>query len=69
MAYAADFFDILKRPIDSVNPARSSLKDDVKHFFEDLLLHPDFDQIGRLDASGDEFNMYRELGALPEAYR
>jgi hypothetical protein len=38
-------------------------------FFQDLLLDPEFDNIGRLHPNSDEFDIYRELNALPEAYR
>jgi len=69
MAYAADFFDILRRDIDAVDPKHSSRKEEVGQFFHDLLLDPEFDNIGRLHPNSDEFDIYRELNALPVAYR
>lgn len=44
---------------------RFSAGGELHSFFEDLLLDDGFDQIGRLDYDGPEFDMYRELHALP----
>lgn len=44
---------------------RVSAGRELRSFFEDLLLDDGFDQIGRLDSDGAEFDMYRELDALP----
>jgi hypothetical protein len=38
---------------------------ELHSLFEDLLLDDGFDKIGRLDYDGPEFDMYRELHALP----
>jgi hypothetical protein len=69
MAYAACLFEILIQNIDSVDPKHSSARQDVEQFFRDLLLDPEFDNIGRLDPNSDEFDIYKDLGALPKAYR
>jgi hypothetical protein len=69
MAYAADSLDIFSRNIDAVDPKHSSRKKEIGQFFQDLLLDPEFDNIGRLHPNSDEFDIYRELKALPEAYR
>ncbi len=67
MTRTYDFFDILKNDINGMIDVRSSfLKDDIGSYFEDLLLDPDFDQIGALEPGSNEFNMYKELNALPK---
>lgn len=51
-----------------VRPTRRnsfSTAEKLHGFFDDMLLDDGFDQIGRLDHDGPEFDMYRELNALP----
>ncbi len=38
---------------------------ELHSLFEELLLDDGFDQIGRLDHDGPEFDTYRERNALP----
>ena len=68
MAYAADYFDVFKKNIAQADQSRFPIEEQVKGYFEDILLDPDFDQIGVLDEGGPEFEFYRELDALPENY-
>jgi len=51
-----------------VRPTRGngfSAVEKLHGFFDDMFLDDGFDQIGRLDHDGPEFDMYRELDALP----
>jgi len=47
--------------------ASASAGEQIRSLFEDFLLDSDFDKIGQLDYEGPEFDMYRELNALPES--
>jgi len=69
MSYATQSFDTLKRQARTNDDLNTSFLDNIGGFLEDMLLDPDFDKIGVLDAASDDFNMYRDLGALPGQYR
>lgn len=70
MAQTADFFDIFRNSMASESEGhRSRLADEVTFFLGEHLLDEDFDQIGVLSVNSDEFDIYRDLGALPRSHR
>jgi hypothetical protein len=64
MARATQFANAEKLT-QSGRKTRFSSSKDFNSLLEDLLLDDGFDQIGRLDYGGAEFDIYRELKALP----
>ena len=41
---------------------------DISLYLEDVLLDTDFDRIGCLERGTDEYEIYRDLGALPKEH-
>jgi hypothetical protein len=69
MARMADFFEILRDNMNSMSEREREISEDIEMMFDDLLIDPDFDSVGVLEPASNDFQMYRELRALPVAHR
>jgi hypothetical protein len=67
MMRTAEFSDFTGNSFDRItgSRARNTVKD-IRTYFEDMLLDDDFDRIGSLENESDEYEIYRELSALPK---
>lgn len=68
MARAADFFEIFKNNMRHAE-ADQRMADDIRGFFDDLLLDPEFDEVGDIEDDGAEFHLYRESHDQPESFQ
>jgi hypothetical protein len=68
MARAADFSEIFKNTMGSAE-CGSRIADDDRGFFDDLLLDPEFDELGGLDEGAAEFHLCRESTDQPESFQ
>jgi hypothetical protein len=68
MAHATDYFDLLKSHISAAehDSARNSRRE-TPFTLIDSLIGGDISRIGELADDDDEFDIYRELDALPQS--
>lgn len=68
MARTADFFEIFRNNMRSAEHD-SRMAEDIRGFFEDLLLDPQFDDMDENEDGGAKFHLYREIHDEAESFQ